>query len=1812
MKYKTKIGLSLMIALMFILPTGAVLADDDRDADSLRETIPRDNPPQAGEKQIPLQPIATLDQATSPVIEQDTFTGISGFYLETCVGDTMYPVPADAVIPFENCYEPMFKLETIDVSSVYEPEIEIYKMNADQDFCLYKTSFEDNARNYLEWGQIDKDCYAPGGYYDGWAWSDARACGSDHSFKCTMYDEYKNMQDDVLYLKDCIDLTADEFELCDGSIVEIDTVGKVKVQFDIFVDGERNADTWTYSNPSPLDYLQFGFYDCSQGIPYNGDTINYNNWPPAPNQGPNVFVDSSDIPIDNDADGGYDSAIWWSTQVGLFDVEFGYDYRYLYDGETTYCSKIDGCPGWWHVEYETTTFPDDLGIFFEWRSDKERVYEGAYVDNVEIDITEDVGEKIYQGHSQNWLTQEETGIHWFTFPLDWDDDIEVSYEADEDGIDQNDMYYKAICKIKDDSGGYYEWKEIDFEIGTIDECTVKITNVEDDYSHDPIPDGGIMQYPSDAHIEFCYTNNGNLPVTDTEITATGYKLEKETLFEDDFESMFNWVSFNDDHPLYVSDKFAFSGGKSLAFNQPENDMIVGGSGITAVEYIGYSQDFFSMENVEDAVLDFYWKAVLPEEAEFWLCMIGYHYIILTKYIMGPDIYTSSPLYGETPICQKTWIGPMQPQGMYMSIDFDALFDLLVANDYMKDENGHETYETAIGFFLDTTNVNKEDFVPECCFEPGEVPWSGVYIDDISVEATVKGDAVWSDSMIIPGPCEPGEKCCDQFNWEDVPYSNYIIEVGTHCDEDDWEIRVLENLEQASKVDGVDYTECEPTAWCISDVVGNDCGNDHYALATNCETNTIPEGANDYIGLENIDVSHLTLAQEGVGGGCDPYEQPLHPDQENSPGTGSFSDIYYDQHVYDNIVAPYGPCEINHVEFAGMFVYGDNSPDGAEFEISFYPDDGTGYPDLMSPLATEDVVISDYTDSGQTWLGYTVWIVETDISPVTVSGGDWFSAYHTISYAEDFAVCDDDVGYGDERATCYDDYYGWYPDLDYDWSFGLYSTSIGSSVKGIECEYVIEEGFEDGIPGTAEGWTNTGWLWDYYGAPCEGSHWAFSWAMGDTLTTPTFTFGNESTTLTFQKAVDSATHPMDFEVYVDSTLVYADYGFTNTDCEMVTVPLGNDGLDHTVSFVGQTSDFYGQILDDIKIERCNVFGEPYEGDYIWFNMTYQCDIRDTMGGVILEIATFEVEDDGYCSGCSEEYACPDGVDAWEQIAEFNGNAPGICQYANINLVDPNLDGEVDDSYFDINDTHFCMRLRLETDEISPFRDIPGIGFHVHELSISNILYDEIYNETSDFVEDFEDANFVNEESGLIWNIDCVTFGEHVLECDDFKFCIADECPVTTPYPPEGSFPVTWTLHGEDSYGDGWWYNAVVDVYVNDVLVINDFDVAASEASTTFDVNGGDEVVVEYYTENGYFENEHYWEIIDDWGNVFASYQGVQGDYVPFTISETITVPTETTTMNGKFPSEPIDEAIVWSTEIEDAYEAFLTANWEYDLPAGAELTFEISADDGDNWYIIAHEEGAKSVMPSPIPGTPFDLTPWAGNSLLIRVRLINHGVDTNSDGTPDTWYDGYVCVNHVAIQGKQDRMAPTTTISLSGNSVGPGMYAGPVTVTINAKDDHGMGQIHYILDGTENVVNGNKATFTVSEDGDHTIEYWAVDATGNEGSHGTVSFSIDNSPPTVSLTAPEPGLYLFGNKLLSMSKPFIIGAFTASATAEDAQGVAVVRFLLNGEVVGEDTQAPYDVYIAQKNMGAATLEAVALDGVGNTASDSMDITYYKFL
>jgi hypothetical protein len=309
---------------------------------------------------------------------------------------------------------------------------------------------------------------------------------------------------------------------------------------------------------------------------------------------------------------------------------------------------------------------------------------------------------------------------------------------------------------------------------------------------------------------------------------------------------------------------------------------------------------------------------------------------------------------------------------------------------------------------------------------------------------------------------------------------------------------------------------------------------------------------------------------------------------------------------------------------------------------------------------------------------------------------------------------------------------------------------------------------------------------------------------------------------------------------------------------------------------------------------------------------------------------------------------------------------------------------------------------------------------------------------------------------------------------------------------------------------------------------------------------------------------------------------------------------------KDPSEStvpnMNDALIWVTEIEDCYEAYLAFETDYQFEDGDIGWVEI--DDGSGtWWILEKFEGSSGGWIT----IQHDITFLAGNPIQLRFRLTTDG----DDPVPcDHW-----CIREVHITGKQDHTAPTSTLTMTGTMKESGWYNTDVTVKITATDNVAVKEIHYILDGQETIVAGDTAQFTVSGNGAHNIEYWAVDILGNVEAHHVVpTFKIDKgSPPTVSITAPEPGIYLFGNKLLTSSKVFIIGAFNIDATASDSEsGIYKLTFYLDGDVIGEDTEAPFSAYCAVKHMGAGTIRVVAEDFAQNTAEDTLDVTYYKFL
>jgi Big-like domain-containing protein/List-Bact-rpt repeat protein/thrombospondin type 3 repeat protein len=261
--------------------------------------------------------------------------------------------------------------------------------------------------------------------------------------------------------------------------------------------------------------------------------------------------------------------------------------------------------------------------------------------------------------------------------------------------------------------------------------------------------------------------------------------------------------------------------------------------------------------------------------------------------------------------------------------------------------------------------------------------------------------------------------------------------------------------------------------------------------------------------------------------------------------------------------------------------------------------------------------------------------------------------------------------------------------------------------------LIEEGFESGV--NPPGWINTGWLLSLYGDPCEGLEFAYSWASGDTLTTPSIVF-QQDTNLSFWYRVESSSHPMDLEIYVDTTLVWSDYGFSHTDCLFETVNLSSFTGDHTISFIGMTQDFYGQILDGILItteycynldiaivgngdviknpdELCYTEGSIVEltalADTDWHFVEWSGDISGTTNPSFLEItgdmsvtAIFEedcIDNDGD-GVCDDVDNCPGVYNPGQGDSDGDG-VGDLCDVEECDGVDNDGDGLVDEGFPD---------------------------------------------------------------------------------------------------------------------------------------------------------------------------------------------------------------------------------------------------------------------------------------------------------------------------------------------------------------------------------------------------------------------------------------------------------------------------------------------------------------------------------------------------
>ncbi|MGD2113858.1 MAG: Ig-like domain-containing protein, partial [Acidobacteriota bacterium] len=220
-------------------------------------------------------------------------------------------------------------------------------------------------------------------------------------------------------------------------------------------------------------------------------------------------------------------------------------------------------------------------------------------------------------------------------------------------------------------------------------------------------------------------------------------------------------------------------------------------------------------------------------------------------------------------------------------------------------------------------------------------------------------------------------------------------------------------------------------------------------------------------------------------------------------------------------------------------------------------------------------------------------------------------------------------------------------------------------------------------------------------------------------------------------------------------------------------------------------------------------------------------------------------------------------------------------------------------------------------------------------------------------------------------------------------------------------------------------------------------------------------------------------------------------------------------------------------------------------------------------IVVHAQDLES------PGNEIDrLEYWVNGQLLASqqsqgIYIFNYHWDTVADGVEGSntvVVKAFDQAGNVASDSHQvivDNQAPTATLTAptSGATV-----RGTLTLEASGSDASGLQSMRFWVDGTHLSGDGT-APYTASWDtttvaeGLHSLYAVAWDEPGNPGQSQTVQVTVDNTPPTATLTAPAHGATVGGNVLLT-------------ASASDAQGIANVRFFVDGARVTIDSNAPY--------------------------------------
>ena len=242
---------------------------------------------------------------------------------------------------------------------------------------------------------------------------------------------------------------------------------------------------------------------------------------------------------------------------------------------------------------------------------------------------------------------------------------------------------------------------------------------------------------------------------------------------------------------------------------------------------------------------------------------------------------------------------------------------------------------------------------------------------------------------------------------------------------------------------------------------------------------------------------------------------------------------------------------------------------------------------------------------------------------------------------------------------------------------------------------------------------------------------------------------------------------------------------------------------------------------------------------------------------------------------------------------------------------------------------------------------------------------------------------------------------------------------------------------------------------------------------------------------------------------------------------------------------------------------------------------VSAEDGESG-IDKVEFYINGILTSTHVETPYEFS-WSTTTLIDGVYSIEAVA-----------YDKAGNTNSDSISVIVDNTEPTLSIISpeSGTFVG-----GSVTLRFYIFDTNLL-SVTYAVNGGAPVDITGEASFTIDTttliDGTHAIAVTATDKAGNSVTE-TLALVVDNTPPSVSITAPASGSYLKDTVLVNVS-------------GDDAN-FEMMRLLISGELVQTWTTGGTQTYSWDTSTytdGSYTITLVVYDKAGNTNSDSISV------